>query len=439
VLDRFSQDYRIAHPVASVNTASSFQEPFSRHFDYQPIARQTRVRSSPCAHSDALKIVMLERNMTTIDSLTHLSDNELIARVKVLANDERLATVALIASLMEFDARRLYLGEGCSSLFTYCTQVLHLSEHAAYGRIEATRAARRFPMLLDLLAEGDLTLTAICLLAPHLTAENHHDVLAAARHKTKRDVELLVATLRPRPAVHAIVRKLPEAKPTTAKSVATVDLLASTFEPAKAVVERLSQTAIVAPLAPDRYKLQITLSAETYATLRRAQDLLRHSIPNGDPAAVVGRALTLLVRELERTKFAETHRPRKAQAGHTRSRHIPAHVRRRVWRRDGKQCAFVGTQGRCTERGFLEFHHVVPYADGGESTVENLELRCRAHNGYEADRWNGTLFARETIPRDFFGSVGDVEALLGPDRAGYYRDHFTQAVARCRQILVTSE
>jgi hypothetical protein len=91
---------------------------------------------------------MLERNMTTIDSLTHLTDDQLVARVHMLASDERRATVALISTLVEFDARRLYLREGCSSLFSYCTQVLHLSEHAAYGRIEAARAARRFPVLL---------------------------------------------------------------------------------------------------------------------------------------------------------------------------------------------------------------------------------------------------------------------------------------------------
>jgi hypothetical protein len=63
--------------------------------------------------------------------------------VKTLAADERQATARLIAGLAELDARRLYLGEGCPSLFAYCTQVLHLSEHAAYGRIEAARTARR--------------------------------------------------------------------------------------------------------------------------------------------------------------------------------------------------------------------------------------------------------------------------------------------------------
>lgn len=316
-----------------------------------PVAHPYRLPSLRCAQSDALKIVVLERNMTTIHSLTHLSDDQLIARVHTLASDERRATVALIASLVEFEARRLFLSEGCSSLFTYCTQVLHLSEHAAYERIEAARAARRFPVLLDLLADGDLTLTAICLLAPRLTEENHQDVLVAARHKTKREVELLVATLRPRPAVAAIVRKLPQPKP-IAENPAVLPLAAESSSdlPISAPLdERPSRPAVVTPLAPERYKLQVTLSAQTYATLRRAQDLLRHSIPNGDPAAIVERALTLLVRELEGTKYAESD-------------------------------------------------------------------RCRAHNAYEADRWNGTLFAQETP--GFFWRPGVSVLGRAPDREG---------------------
>ena len=64
-------------------------------------------------------------------------------------------------------------------------------------------------------------------------------------------------------------------------------------------------------------------------------------------------------------------------------------------KRDGGQCAFVGKDGRCTERGFLEFHHVTPYATGGPTTVENLQLRCRAHNAYESEQWFGSMWVRE--------------------------------------------
>ena len=72
---------------------------------------------------------MLHRDMTTtLSPLAYLTDGELLLKVKQLSEHERQATAQLIASLAELDERRLYLGQGCSSLFTYCTQVLHLSE-----------------------------------------------------------------------------------------------------------------------------------------------------------------------------------------------------------------------------------------------------------------------------------------------------------------------
>src|SRR5690554_4855471 len=98
---------------------------------------------------------------TMLSAPARLSDTELLAAVAQLAARERDATVALVAHLAELDARRLYLAEGYPSLFAYCTQALHLSEHAAYGRIEAARAARRFPVLLEHLADGSITLTTV--------------------------------------------------------------------------------------------------------------------------------------------------------------------------------------------------------------------------------------------------------------------------------------
>ena len=98
-----------------------------------------------------------------------------------------------MASLAELDARRLYRDAGCSSLFTYCTQRLHLSEHAAYRRIEAARVARRFPLILQRLSEGAVTLTAVGLVAEHLTSENHVALLDQIRHQCKRAVESIVA------------------------------------------------------------------------------------------------------------------------------------------------------------------------------------------------------------------------------------------------------
>ena len=157
-----------------------------------------------------------------------------------------------------------------------------------------------------------------------------------------------------------------------------------------------SRRAEVKPLAPERYKIQFTVDRETHDRLRRAQDLLRHRIPDGDLAAIFDKALTLLLKEISKAKHAATERPRPARPPATASetsRHIPAEARRAVWQRDGGQCAFIGSRGRCTETGFLEFHHLVPYAAGGEAAIANLELRCRAHNAYEAEQYYGPRLA----------------------------------------------
>ena len=368
-------------------------------------------------------------------SLERLGDRDLLAETRRLAERERGATAEVIAALMELDARKLYLGEGCSSLFTYCTQVLHCSEHAAYGRIEAARAARRFPSILDQLADGRLTLTTVGLLAPHLTPENHEELLSSARHKSKREVEHIVAAVRPLPAVAPVIRKLPvpradapvrasqSSRPTAVAeddAVPPEGLLVPcaiaalpgelTSPPPSSVAARetTSQRAVVKPLAPERYKVQMTVSSATHDKLRRAQDLLRHCIPSGDPAAIFDRALTLLVADLEKRKLAAAERPRAGSATPKNSRYVPATFKREVWARDGSQCAFIGAEGRCTERGFLEVHHVVPFADGGATDAGNLELRCRAHNVYEAGQWFGPMTVKE--------GAAEYRAELGPDR-----------------------
>ena len=152
-----------------------------------------------------------------------------------------------------------------------------------------------------------------------------------------------------------------------------------------------ARAAVTVPLAPDRYKIQFTASDATYRKLERARALLRHVIPNGDVGTIVDRALDTLLADIEKKKFAATEHPRHARRTAAGSRHIPAAVRREVWQRDGARCAFVGTGGRCAERNFLELHHVVPFATGGEATVENIQLRCRAHNAYESEQVFGPL------------------------------------------------
>jgi hypothetical protein len=131
--------------------------------------------------------------------------------------------------------------------------------------------------------------------------------------------------------------------------------------------------------------VQFTVSAETHDKLRRVQNLLCREIPSGDPAAIFERALDLLLHDVEKKKLAAVAKPRPPRGSREGSRDIPPHVVRAVWKRDGGQCAFVGRSGRCAERRLLERHHVQPFGHQGPATVENISLRCRAHNVYESE------------------------------------------------------
>jgi hypothetical protein len=149
-------------------------------------------------------------NTNILVTASALSDQDLLARLEGLAGTEREASAELVAHLAALDSRSaLFAAQGYGSLFGYCTQALRLSEDAACNRIEAARACRRFPLILELLASGSLSLTSVRLLGPHLTAENHESVLAKAVHKTRREIETLVAELAPRPDLPSTVRKLP--------------------------------------------------------------------------------------------------------------------------------------------------------------------------------------------------------------------------------------
>ena len=319
--------------------------------------------------------------------------------MRVLAARERGGLAEFVAHLAELGTREVHLSAGHGSLFGYCREVLALSEAEAYIRIEVARTARRFPVVLEMLEAGSVNLTTIRLVGPHLTSENFRDVLESARGKRKAIVEEIVARIAPHPDAPASIRRLPAPRPAAA-AWRPLDVAASPMDegrgqatsprpsPARAALPPGAfavRPATIAPLSPDRYRVQVTIGGETLEKLRLAKDMLRHALPWGDDAAVLDRALTALLADLARRKFAATETPHPSRGTAPGSRHVPAEVKRAVFLRDLGRCAFVGTTGRrCDERAFVEFHHVRPFAAGGETTLENIQLRCRAHNAYEA-------------------------------------------------------
>ncbi len=382
-------------------------------------------------------------------ALSHLSDAVLLRSLVSLVDHDRRTTAVLLAHIAEVDARQLYRDAGCPSMHAYCVDELHLSDDAAYKRIQAARAARQFPLLFEAVAAGRLHLTAVGLLAPHLTPENAENLIDAATHRRKAEIEAWLArrfeVVRDAGPVRSMIRAIPGAVQLAPAQVAEDQLRLTAVDGEFAVAltevdrgggegggkegstsvdgerrelalervghEREMATGGLAPAQarPERYLLRLAISKSTHDKLRRAQALLSHSVASRDVAQLLDRALDALIAEAEKTRIgarngrgsgrrSATDQPRggnRRANGSRRSRYVPAPIRRAVWERDQAQCTFVAANGsRCEARHFLEFDHVTPIARGGKATVEGLRLRCQAHNQYEAERAFGAEFMR---------------------------------------------
>src|SRR2546428_4106131 len=306
-----------------------------------------------------------------LDIAVALSDRDLLARIPVLAARERAGTGELVAHLAALRLRpSLYAAQGYGSLFAYCRHALRLSEDAASNRIHAARACLKFPVILDGLASGELSRSAVRMLRRHLTMENHERVLGQARNARRVDIERLVAELAPRPDVPSSVRKVAVSRTTEAERSLVVqasqaelpaELIATSSAPPSAmrpastgdsisardrtcpadvdavgagsagveatrtpseasrscptVVEVRGAASVVPrpvvqPLSPERYRVQFTIGQDAHDTLRRVQTMLRREIPDGDVGVIFARALRLLHKEVEPARFGRAAKRR---------------------------------------------------------------------------------------------------------------------------------
>jgi hypothetical protein len=347
--------------------------------------------------------------------ISQLADAELLANTRALIGRSNQVFAALLAHLGEVEARGLHRTRACSSLFAYCVYELRLSEDAAVRRVAATRLVRKFPELLDAVAAGELHLTGLLLLGPHLTRENVGDVMNRAKHRTKKEITKLVRLLDPLPDVPARIEALGPIQPSATHRNPTWAEQVAAFCPVRELTPRDRPSDWVAPeessapartTEPLRYKVQFTATEEYVDLMERAAALLSNRREHNGIEDIHLRALRLLVERLETRRFgapARTAKSAKSPASaksldsskHAskpskplarRSRHIPARVRRAVFERDGARCTHRDDGGqRCRETHHLELHHLVPFALGGEHTPANLTLRCAAHNALAAE------------------------------------------------------
>src|SRR5512145_2085813 len=296
--------------------------------------------------TDATRVLIAE--------VQNLSSDQVTRQILQLNRKQHLVDAELLLYLSELDCRKLYRIHACPSLFDFLTTRLGQSEDVAYRWMWGARLLRAFPLVYELLASGRLHLSALMLLKPHLTEENHREWLMAAAGKSKREVEKLVAARCPKADVPTRLRKLPEPVPSqtggsgkrpfaedtrspvvlsptsesaapfgpatpsepaapsgpaeTSKRSPAVVAQPSSLEPLPPRCEMPSRATKIQPLSEHSYRVVFTASQRLKEKLERAGELVSNTIAPTDLPALVERALDLLIEREERRRYGSRRR-----------------------------------------------------------------------------------------------------------------------------------
>ena len=301
--------------------------------------------------------------------LEHLADDSIDEGLHLQVEHDRQSTADLLALIAESDRRRRYAELGYGSMKAYCVKTLGLSDDAASKRIQVARKARFLPVIFEAIADGRVHLTGMRLLVPFIDDENVDELICAATHRTKREVELLLAERFPQPLPEECIE---EANVKDVNAPGHV-------------------RAGVKPVAPGKYLVQYGISGYQEERLEYARQLMSHRNPTGNLNMLHMAALEVFIERLEKEMFGAMNSPRGVTT--SSGRHIPLSVCREVWERDGGQCTWVSPSGRrCESKWCLQFDHIVEFARGGKSTVDNVRLLCTCHNQYAAECTYGRDF-----------------------------------------------
>ncbi len=335
---------------------------------------------------------------------------ELTARLTDLLRRERSAMADFLVALADFDRRRLWLDLGHSSLFYFLHRELGLSKGAAFYRKMAAELIQRFPEVVEPLRDGRICLTSVVELSKVMTTENRYDVLPRFFQLSKREAKAVSAALKPdeaaphrevvtavRAPVAATALALPNrAEPEADRAGHAVhpdepshaNSAKGELAPAMPPSPPRAPSSASEPLTADLSRFHVTVSRRFMQKLEAARSALSHSHPGANAEEILEAGLDLVI-ERHAKRRGLVARPRKVpkDAPPAKSDHVPAHVKRAVWVRDGGRCQWpVDGGGICGSTLRVELDHVVPRARGGPSTVDNGRLLCAVHNQYVARR-----------------------------------------------------
>ncbi len=324
---------------------------------------------------------------------------EFTVRLQDLLRRERIAFAEFLVAVADFDRKRLWVELGYTSLFYFLHRELGLSKGAAFYRQKAVELIQKFPEIVEPLSDGRLCITIVVELAKVLTPENKDDVLPRFFQASKAEAREVTAEIRPNPAPprrDIVTQVRAAAAPALALSLPVEpDLRQLVGQPTNRSGETAAPAAVasphlvrdsVEPLTSEESRVHVTVSRRFVKKLEAARDALSHSHPGAGMEEILEVGLDLLL-ERDAKRKGLVKKPRATPRPTSNPDHIPAHVRRAVFERDGGRCQYRLASGEiCGSTRSLEIDHITPRAQGGPSTIENCRVACRAHNDRAARR-----------------------------------------------------
>jgi 5-methylcytosine-specific restriction endonuclease McrA len=369
------------------------------------------------------------------------SARDLSARLADLLHRERAALSEFLVALADFDRERRWLELGHASLFYFLHRELGLSKGAAFYRKTAAELIQRFPEVTEPLRDGRLCLTSVVELSKVLTPENRAEVLPRFFHLSKGEAKAVSAAIEPHeaaphrevvtavraPAAHVLAlasggergpdfgTHVPGSNPLVHPDEPIARDQLGVTQPAKLPPPAAprARPAAAEPLTAELSRLHVTVSRRFLEKLESARAALSHSHPGASAQEILEAGLDLLIERSAKRK-GQVQKPRH-EPPPAKPEHVPAHVKRAVWERDGGRCQWkLDSGGICGSNHRIEFDHVVPLGRGGPSTIENVRLLCAVHNGLAArhaygDAWMDQ-FTRGRTP----APSGDAAAVPPP-------------------------
>jgi predicted restriction endonuclease len=290
-----------------------------------------------------------------------LSDQALWDLTKNKVQAERNLTLEIIELLREVRARRLHLERGYKSFHQYCVKELKYDDGSAHRRIKALDLVTQVPEVISCIKSGTLSLTTASQVQNFFNHEAKKDkpyskeekleLLTSLESKSKREIEKTLMTLAPETINKA--EKIKYVSGTHLKMEFVID---------EALMKKIE-------------KLKNLTSHKNSSIRDLFESLVDEALKKKDPE-MKAKARS------ENAEKSKTASPEKLQ----NSRYIPAQIKRQVWLKANSQCTFTDpvSKARCEAKRFLQIEHIIPFALGGRSDLNNLTLLCSNHNKLRA-------------------------------------------------------